>query len=51
MLVFPLTLPMELWDESRYANSAVEMAMRGHWLTPTYNWSGDHWSPKPPLLI
>jgi 4-amino-4-deoxy-L-arabinose transferase-like glycosyltransferase len=51
MLVFPLTLPMELWDESRYANSAVEMAMRGHWLTPTYNWSVDHWSPKPPLLI
>jgi 4-amino-4-deoxy-L-arabinose transferase-like glycosyltransferase len=51
MLVFPLTLPLELWDESRYANSAVEMSMRGHWLTPTYNWHVDHWSPKPPLLI
>ncbi len=51
MIMLPLRHTMELWDESRNANNAVEMAMRGHWLVPTYGFVTDHWNTKPPLLI
>jgi 4-amino-4-deoxy-L-arabinose transferase-like glycosyltransferase len=51
IIVFPLHQTVELWDESRYANNAIEMATHGHWLTPTYNGAVDHWNTKPPLLI
>jgi hypothetical protein len=51
MIVAPLRHTVELWDESRNANNAIEMAMRGHWLTPTYAWVSDHWNTKPPLFI
>ena len=44
-------VPMQLWDESRNANSALEMAQYGRWLTPTYAGVVDHWNTKPPLLI
>ena len=45
------SLPMRLWDESRNANNAIEMAASGHWLVTTYNGLPDHWNTKPPLLI
>ena len=45
------SLPLQLWDESHLANSAVEMARSGHWLVPSYDGIPDHWSVKPPLLI
>lgn len=51
MILVPLRHPIELWDESRNANNAIEMAMRGHWLTPTFAWISDHWNTKPPLFI
>jgi 4-amino-4-deoxy-L-arabinose transferase-like glycosyltransferase len=44
-------LPLQIWDESRLANSALEMVRNGHWLIPSYDGIPDHWSPKPPLLI
>ena len=44
-------VPLQLWDESRNANNALEMAQHGGWLTPTYGGVVDHWNTKPPLLI
>jgi 4-amino-4-deoxy-L-arabinose transferase-like glycosyltransferase len=44
-------MPLQLWDESRNANNALEMALSGHWLVPTYGGVPDHWNTKPPLLI
>ncbi|WP_174300186.1 glycosyltransferase family 39 protein [Caulobacter sp. S45] len=44
-------LPMQLWDESRNSNNALEMALHGRWLVPTYLGAVDHWNTKPPLLI
>ena len=46
-----LALPMELWDEARNANNAIEMAKQGEWLVTTYGYTPDHWNTKPPLLI
>ena len=43
--------PLQLWDESRNANNALEIALNGHWLTPTFGGVPDHWNTKPPLLI
>jgi 4-amino-4-deoxy-L-arabinose transferase-like glycosyltransferase len=53
IMVLPgsLTLPMELWDESRTANNAMEMAQHGGWMVPTFGGVPDHWNTKPPLLI
>jgi 4-amino-4-deoxy-L-arabinose transferase-like glycosyltransferase len=45
------SLPLQIWDESRLANSALEMVRSGHWLIPSYNGVPDHWNVKPPLLI
>jgi 4-amino-4-deoxy-L-arabinose transferase-like glycosyltransferase len=45
------SLPLQIWDESRLANSALEMVRSGHWLVPSYGGVPDHWSVKPPLLI
>ena len=44
-------MPLQLWDESRNANNALEMAEHGRWLTPTFAGVIDHWNTKPPLLI
>ena len=44
-------LPLQLWDESRNANNALEMALHGFRLGPTYAGVVDHWNTKPPLLI
>jgi 4-amino-4-deoxy-L-arabinose transferase-like glycosyltransferase len=43
-------LPLQIWDESRIANNALEAAMDGHWLVPTDHGYIDHWNTKPPLL-
>ena len=42
------SLPLQLYDESRSANNALEMVRSGHWLVPTYGGVPDHWSH--PLL-
>jgi 4-amino-4-deoxy-L-arabinose transferase-like glycosyltransferase len=44
-------LPMQLWDESRNADNALQAALAGHWLVPAYEGVADHWNTKPPLLI
>jgi 4-amino-4-deoxy-L-arabinose transferase-like glycosyltransferase len=44
-------LPLQLWDESRNANDALEAALNGRWFTPTFGGVPDHWNTKPPLLI
>lgn len=46
-----LGLPMELWDESRVANNAIEMAKHGGWLITTFDGVPDHWQLKPPILV
>jgi 4-amino-4-deoxy-L-arabinose transferase-like glycosyltransferase len=45
------SLPLQIWDESRLANSAFEMVSTGNWLVPSYGGIPDHWSVKPPLLV
>jgi 4-amino-4-deoxy-L-arabinose transferase-like glycosyltransferase len=44
-------LPIEVWDEARLANNALEMAKSGLSLITTYDGIPDHWNTKPPLLI
>ena len=44
-------LPIEPWDESRIAVSALEMAKSGLSLIVTYEGIPDHFNTKPPLLI
>jgi hypothetical protein len=52
ILFYRLTAaPIELWDESRLANNALEMAHTGFSFITTYDWLPDHWNTKPPLLI
>lgn len=43
--------PIDLWDESRLANNALEMAHSGLSLVTTFDGAPDHWNTKPPLLI
>ncbi|MEO8152349.1 MAG: glycosyltransferase family 39 protein [Rhizobacter sp.] len=43
--------PIDLWDESRLANNALEMARSGLSLVTTFDGAPDHWNTKPPLLI
>ncbi len=42
-------VPMQLWDESRNANNAIEMAHNGHWIATYFNGAPDRWATKPPL--
>ncbi|WBS04464.1 glycosyltransferase family 39 protein [Pseudoduganella sp. SL102] len=52
VLFYRLTdIPIELWDESRLANNALEMSKTGLSLITTFEWQPDHWNTKPPLLI
>ena len=56
LVVFPLWFELgrnsvQLWDESRLAVNAAEMARDGHWLVPHFDGQPDHWNTKPPLLI
>lgn len=43
--------PIFLWDESRQANNAIEMAQTNNFLYPTYDQQPDFWNTKPHLLI
>lgn len=56
--IFPVfghldALPIHMWDESRLANNALEMAlgMNPHPLVTTYGGEPEMWNTKPPLLI
>ncbi len=51
VILVPLGHTIELWDESRRANNAIEMVLTGHWIVPTYNFIPDHWNTKPPLYL
>lgn len=56
LLYFPIflrldTLPFRVWDESRPAVQAYEMARTHNYLTTTYEYTPDMWFTKPPLLI
>jgi 4-amino-4-deoxy-L-arabinose transferase-like glycosyltransferase len=42
---------MQIWDESRNANNALEMSRTGYSLVTHFHGAPDHWSTKPPLLI
>lgn len=44
-------VPMNVWDESRQANNAIEMMLSGNYAFPTYNGQPDFWNTKPHLLI
>jgi 4-amino-4-deoxy-L-arabinose transferase-like glycosyltransferase len=44
-------VPMQIWDESRNANNALEMSRNGHLLVTYFRGLPDHWNTKPPLLI
>lgn len=44
-------LPIQVWDEARLANNALEMSRTGLSLVTTYDGEPDHWNTKPPLLI
>ncbi|OJV55797.1 MAG: hypothetical protein BGO31_17030 [Bacteroidetes bacterium 43-16] len=44
-------LPIRLWDESRLAINAYEMARSNNWLVTTYEGAPEMWNTKPPLLI
>lgn len=43
--------PVFLWDESRQANNALEMANSGNFSYPTFQGQPDFWNTKPHLLI
>ncbi len=43
--------PLMLWDESRLANSAIEMSHNNNWLIPMMDGQPDMWSTKPPFMI
>lgn len=45
------TPPIQIWDESRLATNAVEMAQNGDWITTHFNGKPDLWNTKPPLMI
>jgi len=44
-------LPIKLWDESRLASNALEMAFSGDYGITTYAGHPDLYNTKPPLLI
>jgi 4-amino-4-deoxy-L-arabinose transferase-like glycosyltransferase len=44
-------VPLQIWDESRNAENALEMSRNGHLLVTYFRGVPDHWNTKPPLLI
>lgn len=44
-------LPIQLWDESRLANNALEMSRSGNLIVTTWAKVPDMWNTKPPFLI
>lgn len=56
LVSFPLfghldVIPMQIWDESRVADQAMEMIRSHNWLIPTYRNEPDMWMTKPPMLV
>jgi 4-amino-4-deoxy-L-arabinose transferase-like glycosyltransferase len=51
LLLRNTAVPMQIWDESRNANNALEMSRNGHLLVTYFHARPDHWNTKPPLLI
>jgi 4-amino-4-deoxy-L-arabinose transferase-like glycosyltransferase len=45
------SLPLQIYDESRLANNALEALDDGHWLQPHYRGKIDLWNTKPPLMV
>ncbi|MBA3901452.1 MAG: glycosyltransferase family 39 protein, partial [Bacteroidetes bacterium] len=45
------TLPIRIWDESRLALNAYEMAQSGNLIVTSYEGEPDMWNTKPPLMI
>lgn len=43
--------PVQMWDESRLAVNALEMALNGNLIVTHFDGSPDMWNTKPPLLI
>ncbi|UOQ78563.1 hypothetical protein MUN84_08455 [Hymenobacter sp. 5516J-16] len=43
--------PIYLWDESRVAVNAAEMALNNNWLVAHFEGQPDLWNTKPPLLL
>lgn len=44
-------MPIQIWDESRQAINAYEMAQDGDWIVTHFKGKPDMWNTKPPLLI
>jgi len=44
-------LPINLYDEARLADNAIEMSRNHQWLVPTYLGQPEMWNTKPPLMI
>jgi 4-amino-4-deoxy-L-arabinose transferase-like glycosyltransferase len=42
---------VDVWDESLYATSALEMWRSGNWLVTTFQGAIDHYNSKPPLFV
>ncbi|MFN7978136.1 MAG: glycosyltransferase family 39 protein [Vicinamibacterales bacterium] len=42
---------VDVWDESLYANSALEMVRCGDWLVTTFLGQPDYYNSKPPLNV
>ena len=40
---------VDVWDESLYATTALEMQRSGNWLVTTFQGAIDHYNSKPPL--
>jgi 4-amino-4-deoxy-L-arabinose transferase-like glycosyltransferase len=56
VILFPLVfdlhrIPIQIWDESRLANNALEMYDSGKLLVTTFDGQPDLWNTKPPLLL
>lgn len=42
---------VDVWDESLYATTALEMQRSGNWLVTTFQGAIDHYNSKPPLFV
>ncbi|GGG29093.1 hypothetical protein GCM10011378_02200 [Hymenobacter glacieicola] len=50
-MLLVLREPIYLWDESRVAVNAAEMALNHNWLVAHFEGQPDLWNTKPPLLL
>ena len=50
VIVISCRQPLQVWDEGRVINNALELASSSKtWMITTYNGIPDHWYTKPPL--